>query len=35
MPDRTPSLDAVLADRMPRLLAYQTAAYAGRYQAFW
>ncbi len=34
MPDRTPSLDAVLADRMPRLLAYQNAAYAKRYQAF-
>ena len=34
MPPRTPSLDAVLADRTTRLAAYQDAAYAQRYERF-
>ena len=34
MPQRTPSLDAVLADRTTRLTGYQDAAYARRYESF-
>jgi len=34
MPQRTPSLDAVLADRTMRLTGYQDAAYARRYESF-
>ena len=34
MPERTPSLDTVLADRVQRLAAYQDAAYARRYEDF-
>jgi indolepyruvate ferredoxin oxidoreductase len=34
MQARTPSLDALLADRVPRLVAYQNAAYARLYETF-
>ncbi|OYV02173.1 MAG: indolepyruvate ferredoxin oxidoreductase, partial [Burkholderiales bacterium PBB5] len=34
LPERTPPLDALLADRVQRLTDYQNAAYAGRYEAF-
>ena len=34
MPQRTPSLDAVLADRTARLTAYQSPSYARRYETF-
>jgi len=34
MPPRTPTLEALLADRMQRLAAYQDAAYAERYGSF-
>jgi indolepyruvate ferredoxin oxidoreductase len=34
MPQRTPSLDALLSDRVPRLVSYQNGEYAARYEAF-
>jgi indolepyruvate ferredoxin oxidoreductase len=34
MPQRAPSLDTLVADRMQRLAAYQDAGYARRYEAF-
>ncbi len=34
MPQRTPTLEAVLADRVPRLEAYQNRKYAAEYEAF-
>lgn len=34
LPQRTPSLEDLLADRIPRLTAYQSAAYADRYATF-
>ncbi len=34
MPARNLSLDALLADRVPRLAAYQNAAYADRYETY-
>ena len=34
MPPRTPTLEALLADRVQRLAAYQNAAYAERYGSF-
>jgi indolepyruvate ferredoxin oxidoreductase len=34
MPPRTHSLDALIADRMPRLTGYQNAAYARHYETF-
>jgi indolepyruvate ferredoxin oxidoreductase len=34
MPQRTPSLEVLIADRADRLTAYQNAAYAKRYVAF-
>jgi indolepyruvate ferredoxin oxidoreductase len=34
MPQRTPSLEAVLADRTTRLASYQNPAYAQRYERF-
>ena len=34
LPERTPALADLLADRLPRLTAYQDAAYARRYEQF-
>lgn len=34
LPERTPALADILADRLPRLTAYQNAAYAQRYERF-
>jgi indolepyruvate ferredoxin oxidoreductase len=34
LPERTPALAEILADRLPRLTAYQNAAYAQRYEQF-